>query len=426
MTGLASRAGEALAQCLVRLIDPDKGLIEIGGVDIHSIPRSRIAQSFAYVDSSTGFVTGTVLENILYGRTYPGADSDIRRRVIDTLRVVEFADDLYGFGLRTRIDSAVRSEFAERIVEARSALHAHLDGAGLQTSFAPFEADEYNEYATVAENLFFGVPVKETKYLDPLEDDARILPLLKRVGLAEDLIGIAHVTLAAIEEPTVGAARSAAIIRDLAEFRSEHLPVFREICTKVRTEGQKALSRSEREILLDFAMQLTLDVHAVGPTPSDLRRRIVQARPIIEAKLPDQLRASIAFFRPNEFNAGLTIEENLSFGRFGGSKHTDKAVETVVDRFHLRGDIIEAGLGFPVGVAGSMLSTDQRQKLGLARALIKEPRIFVADQPTSDLEPETSARIIANVLASLSDRTVVWILGRGKDTKPFDRVLALH
>ena len=91
----------------------------------------------------------------------------------------------------------------------------------------------------------------------------------------------------------------------------------------------------------------------------------------------------------------------------------------------LRGTIIEVGLNFQVGSAGGRLSASQRQKLCIARAIIKHPDIIVLNQATSSLDLSTQVRLMKNILEEFSDRAVIWSLDHADKTLDFDCVMIL-
>ena len=54
----------------------------------------------------------------------------------------------------------------------------------------------------------------------------------------------------------------------------------------------------------------------------------------------------------------------------------------IVDELGLRRRIVDVGLGYHVGVGGARLSAIQRQKLAIARSVIKRPELLVVDEAT--------------------------------------------
>jgi putative ABC transport system ATP-binding protein len=86
--------------------------------------------------------------------------------------------------------------------------------------------------------------------------------------------------------------------------------------------------------------------------------------------------------------------------------------------------IIEAGLAFNVGSAGKRLSPGQRQKLCLARALIKEPDLLVVNGALSNLDGRQKSDIVERVLARRKGRATLWVLTKEDLAPQFDRILA--
>ena len=78
-----------------------------------------------------------------------------------------------------------------------------------------------------------------------------------------------------------------------------------------------------------------------------------------------------------------------------------------------------------MGVGGSRLSTGQRQKLGIARALLKCADLMILSESTSDLDPLAQDRLAEKVLEARERRGIVWIVNRAGMASRFDRVIVL-
>jgi len=92
----------------------------------------------------------------------------------------------------------------------------------------------------------------------------------------------------------------------------------------------------------------------------------------------------------------------------------------------LRRDVVEVGLDFPVGIGGKRLSAAQRQKLDLARALVKRPDLLLLNQSTSLLDSSAQAKVMSNILKSRAGRGVIWVLSHAEQARQFERVLVLR
>ena len=100
-------------------------------------------------------------------------------------------------------------------------------------------------------------------------------------------------------------------------------------------------------------------------------------------------------------------------------------VSEVVDVQNLRVTVMEVGLNYQAGIAGSRLSATQRQKLAIARAVMKRPDVIILSEATTILESSTQLRILDNVLEEFSGKGVVWSLHRASDAERFAHILVM-
>lgn len=84
----------------------------------------------------------------------------------------------------------------------------------------------------------------------------------------------------------------------------------------------------------------------------------------------------------------LTVEENLALPLIGRARRRDRRrrVGEMVDRM---------GLGHRAGTLAARLSGGERQLVSVARALVGDPRVVLADEPTGSVDSETGATIMA-------------------------------
>ena len=79
-----------------------------------------------------------------------------------------------------------------------------------------------------------------------------------------------------------------------------------------------------------------------------------------------------------------------------------------------------------IGDNGVRLSGRQRQRIALARALVKDPPILVLDEATSMFDPEGEASFIPESQSLLAQRTVILITHRPASLMLADRVVRLE
>jgi ABC-type multidrug transport system fused ATPase/permease subunit len=87
---------------------------------------------------------------------------------------------------------------------------------------------------------------------------------------------------------------------------------------------------------------------------------------------------------------------------------------------------LPGGYDNPVGEHGATLSDGQRQRISIARALLKDPRILVLDEALSALDVDSEAEIRAAVERALPGRTVIMITHRLSSIRQDDQVMVLE
>ena len=95
----------------------------------------------------------------------------------------------------------------------------------------------------------------------------------------------------------------------------------------------------------------------------------------------------------------------------------------MLNELNLRATVLDIGLDFQVGVAGARLPPPQRQKLALARSLLKRPDLMVVNEATAILDATGQNKTLDGVIAETKGRTLVWVLHNPAHAGKFDRVL---
>jgi ABC-type multidrug transport system fused ATPase/permease subunit len=115
----------------------------------------------------------------------------------------------------------------------------------------------------------------------------------------------------------------------------------------------------------------------------------------------------------------------MAYGQAKATQRVGALIERVVKELDLRTAVIEIGLEFQVGVAGARLAPPQRQKLAIARALLKRPDIMILNEATAILDLQTQNRVAEGVFAECEGRTLIWVLHNPANAGRFDRVLVV-
>ena len=83
------------------------------------------------------------------------------------------------------------------------------------------------------------------------------------------------------------------------------------------------------------------------------------------------------------------------------------------------------GLDTELREGGSNLSAGQLQRLSLARAILRRPKIVFLDEATSNLPSDTETRILANIRKELPETTLVVVTHRPSVLKLTDKIISI-
>ena len=121
-----------------------------------------------------------------------------------------------------------------------------------------------------------------------------------------------------------------------------------------------------------------------------------------------------------------TIKQNVCMG-FDEKSVDDNLVWNALSLAHLQTFVanLPAGLDTQVGDRGAKMSGGQRQRLGIARALLTQPNLLVLDEATSSLDGETEAGIAESIQKMRGKTTVLMIAHRLSTVRGADKVVYL-
>ncbi|HEU0216212.1 MAG TPA: ATP-binding cassette domain-containing protein [Stellaceae bacterium] len=463
-----------LALLLDRQAQPSSGRITIGGSDMAEMPLAVIGRRIGYVDATPYLFTGTLRDNLLGGLRHhpvlpPQYDEDEAKkrakqlaesrragnidfdteadwtdytmagvadaeelsvRIAELLRGLGFEEDVYGFGLRGRVDPETSPELAARLLEARQALSRRLERDGITELVETYDPERYNSNATVAENLLFGTPIGPVFEFEALASNIYVRQVLDKVGLTEDLIEAGREVAATMVEIFADLPPDHEFFEQYSFISANDLPDFKTLLSAIDGHESKTLTEEQRVKLLSLPLKLIAARHRLDVLDERMRERLLEARHAFQADLPAEARGQIAFFDPAEYNAAASLQDNILFGKIAyGVADATQRVPTVLgevlDELSLRPAVIDVGLDYNVGTAGSRLSLGQRQRAAIARAALKRPDMMILNEATSALDGQAQSKVMEGLFAEFRGRCLVWVLHRASLARNFDRVLVM-
>ncbi|MCQ9122084.1 hypothetical protein BKG95_07510 [Rodentibacter pneumotropicus] len=141
---------------------------------------------------------------------------------------------------------------------------------------------------------------------------------------------------------------------------------------------------------------------------------------------PNYLRNQVALFGQSPRLFLGTLRENLDIARadnFAG----DVELVNALYRFGLE-HLVNShprGLDMPLGENGQGLSGGQKQLVALARLTIKDPRVVLLDEPTSDLDQGTEEMVLQALARWMGNRTMIMVTHRPQVLKLVNRIIVI-
>ncbi|MDX1527998.1 MAG: ABC transporter ATP-binding protein/permease, partial [Gammaproteobacteria bacterium] len=453
---------------------PLSGTLTINGFDLCAAPESLTGRRIAYVGREALLRAGSVRDNLLYSLRHrpvrdlgDGAISpeerarrrreaelsgnslyDVRadwidlktiglddmealnERALEVLRTVCMDQDIYDFGLNGSINPGEQPELTARVLEARAELKDRLVDPEIAPLVELFDKDVYNTNMSVAENLLFGTPKEESFRLDNLPDNEYVLKALSETGLMEDFTEVGRKLAALMVDLFADVEPGSDLFEQFSFISAADLPEFRSLLARTERTEFKELSESDRKMLLSLPFKLVPARHRLGLIDDSMQRRLLKARKALAAGFGSS-SAPIEFFDPERFNPTVSIQDNILFGRLAYGKarsavRIGELIGEVVGKLGLRRQIMEVGLDFQVGISGARLSAAQRQKLAIARCILKRPDILVVDEATAALDDTAQKTILSNLLREFRGRTLIWFVHRASLGREFEKILVME
>ena len=474
IVGGQNSGSDRLAHVVAGLKRPETGKLLAGALDLTAAPEAVTGRQVAYVGPETSLFSGTLRDNLLYslkhrptrdaayGRTalaqwerrraeaagagnslhdvradwidYEGAGIEgagsIDVRAIEALSIAGMEEDIYQLGLQSSVDPEAAPALARGVLEARGMLRTRIEDPDVAPLVELFDRDAYNVNMTVAENLLFGTPKDRTFDPENFAGNVYVRKVLDDLGLTGDFIGIGRQVAALMVDLFADVAPGSELFEQFSFISAEDLPVFRSLLARIEAGRLDALGEEDRTMLLSLPFKLAPARHRLGLIDEPMQQRLVIARRrFSEGFGADQ--TPIEFFDPERYNSSVSILDNILFGRLAhgrqrSAQRIGELIGEVVDALDLRRAITECGLDYPVGIAGSRLSTAQRQKLAIARSVLKRPDVLVVDRATAALDASAQARILDNLLKEFESRTLIWVLHRASLAERFDETIVLE
>jgi len=437
LVGFSGSGKSTLAACIGQLYKHSSGKIQIGDQDIDDLSKRDIVNNIGIVAQNPFIFDGTIEENILYsceaslsksgkdaGDSLPTLDD-----IIAMLHQTGLFVDVLRFGLNTVLVHDRNKDLVDTLIRVRKNFQQSF-GEDLADYVEFFDQERYLNFSSIAENLTFGTPNQASFSDSNLCRNSYFLQFLDDADLTRPLLSLG---IELVKE-------SVDILRNLphdviffnqSPIKPDELDELISLVDTLKKKRLHDFSDMDREKLLDVVLRFTPGVHKMVSMPQMLESLLLEGRALFRKKIAEDDPDVYTFYQMSEYIFSQTILSNIFFGK-NTTTHThaqeriDQSIIQLLVEEDLLEQIIEIGMRYDVGSKGDNLSGGQRQKLAIARAFLKNPRILIMDEATSALDNRSQSRIL-NLLETRWKKksTLISVVHRLDTIQNFDKVAVM-
>jgi putative ABC transport system ATP-binding protein len=293
------------------------------------------------------------------------------------------------------------------MVADRAVLRDRLGEADLLPHVELFDPGRYLVQASIGENIVFGMPVDPSFAAAPLAENPVFLDVLVQSGLREPLDALGLQIASKFDEMLASVSAESPLFDAIGAMTPERMAQLREILDRA-ADGTGSLDTGDRRELLKLALDYTEARDRFGLLDAELRTRILDARRSFRSVIEAMTLPPVVPHDPAVYNPSLSILDNVLFGLIATRNVSARArvIDAVREVLKAGGHwdaVFDAGLLFQIGSGGRGLSEGQRQKLHLARALIKKPDMLILNRACSVLPKGEQQALLEAVISGFAE-----------------------
>lgn len=461
---------DKIAHLMSRLILPTTGAIVIGDSNLSTLPESVTGSAIGHIGPESYVFDGTIEDNMMFGlmhapigegdgephwdfkeaqasgNTTADVDADwidvkslgladkgeLKAWLTKVIYALELDESLAAKSQTMELNPEKHPELAEKLMEVREKITARLNANPDDKDLVyPFKDDQYNSNADIAANMVFGEAVEEEFQTKNLHGNPHILAALEEFDLKAPFLEIGQKFAGTIVDLFGDIGEDQPLPGEFSFLDYETIQKLKNQTIQADREGLDSLDDEERALLISLTFELIVDRHRFGLVDDAMKDKILQARKFFREDLPEEKQAGIAFFAEDTYNPKLSTRRNMLMGTINHTiPHAEERLNDIIfkvlEEMGLTEDMIHLATGAPVGVGGSRLSQADRQKVVLARSLIKKPDIVIFNEALSALDRKTQDRIRGKMFELLPETTFVFVTGEMPENSDFGQILTIR
>jgi len=478
---LGSGAG-AVANTLAGLYRPTSGRVTNNGEAVADLPESVRGRRFAYAGSENYLPQTTLLESLLYVTKHaplvpsdlstldkpPHANSkqeaiasgntlldfhadwidydamgvsgpkEVFSKMREVLEDVELDETVYELALREFLDPKTKADLCAKLIDVRKNFRAYLEASQLKEFIEIFDWNSYSKQGTIAENLLFGSAADGDQFSDAnLVANEQLRTVLAQDGLDRELFDMGMELAETAIELFADLSPDNPFFEQLNFMSPEQIEAYPPILARAKRSGFDGVTEEDRQLLLILPLGYIEPRNRLRLLDDAMETRILNARHKFHESLSPELAQQIVTYDVDTFNQHISVRDNILFGRVahGASSANDQVqmvIRELLVRHKLEDEIFAAGLEFDIGTGGKRLTENQRQRIIVARSLLKGADLLIINRGLNSLDVRAQERIIDKILSRARGENgskpfgVLWVLTTPSQASKFDQVLVFE
>ena len=432
LVGFSGSGKSTLALCIGQLYKYSGGHILLDEKEVADLTKKDLITNMGFVSQSPFIFSGSIEENLVYSHAAihdGGRDSPSLDDKIAVLHQTGIFVDVLRFGLNTILDKERQGDLAKRLIKVRENFHREYGGK-LSDHVEFFDENKYLYFSSVAENLFLGTPNDDAFSENNLPQNPYFLELLSQADLTTPLLSLG----AELSRQTVdilGSLSPDPVFFEQSPISLEEWDEAILLVERLKRTKLLHLTDMDRDYLLKLAFRFKPGKHKLVGLPAILERLILEGRALIHESITRDTPDAFSFYQLSDYIYDQTIMNNILFGQTKTSNPkaldmiNQSIIQLIIEEDFLE-TIVDLGMQFQVGSKGDKLSGGQRQKLAIARAFLKTPRMMIMDEATSALDNKSQTRI-QNLLETRwkGKTTLISVVHRLDIIKNYDKVAVM-
>ncbi len=369
-----------------------------------------------------------------YGAMGISGPDDVYPILKEVLEVVEMDEVVFDLALRQRLNPEHCEELCGKLIEVRMTLRDMIEGS-MAELVEVWDRNQYNEHATVAENLLFGTAVESDDFTtDNLVENEHLQFVLSKTGLDRDMYEMGIELAETAIELFADLSPDNPFFEQLNFMSPEQLEAYPPILARAKERGFDGADRADKMMILQLPLGYIERKNRLKLLDASLQKRILEARKLFHEELPEHMQEQIKVYDLASYNPHDSIQDNILFGRVAhgvsnASEQIKLIIQDLLKEKQLDDDIFKVGLNFDIGTGGKRLSESNRQRIIVARALLKGSDMVIINRGLNSLDNRAQERIAKKILDRARGKSgnkpfgLLWVLASPELAKEFDLVM---